>query len=420
MSPQLTARESEGGRLQPSDLIAGGPACWRANERATGVAKASRLPSSKECDSRSASASASTTFGSGDARARRPRTRARARPLPKRARAGAANQRREPTGERWQAAGVGPRREQKKSGPRAVKIMFDPRDDDGRDRDDGGRELSRGSRGPGDVRDRGSDDPRDVFMRDLDLPRSREREHVLDRDRDYSLRESETRTLATIGAFRVVSSRDLQDHNGRTVDPHSGDLRHLREQGLVRTIPMDGRKDVAVVLTDLGRHLLESHRHERDRDHRQEFYAELKKPREMEHDAQIYSAYLREAERLQERGARVERVVLDYELKREYQQWLHERDRGDGRPDRDENEIEEWASSHDLPYFDHQVHFPDLRIEYEDIDGRHEREDVEVMTVHYRGGRAAAAARSGFSCHGGSSARTGGRSDDPDLAGEFI
>ena len=49
-------------------------------------------------------------------------------------------------------------------------------------------------------------------------------------------------------------------------------------------------------------------------------------------------------------------VVLDYELKREYQEWLHERDRGhsdaDGRPDRDEDEIREWASDHDLPDFD--------------------------------------------------------------------
>jgi len=35
-----------------------------------------------------------------------------------------------------------------------------------------------------------------------------------------------------------------------------------------------------------------------------------------------HSAYEREAERLNERGAQVERVVLDYELKREYQQFL--------------------------------------------------------------------------------------------------
>jgi hypothetical protein len=46
------------------------------------------------------------------------------------------------------------------------------------------------------------------------LPRGLEREHVRDRDREYTLRGSESRTLATVGAFRVVSSRDLRDHNG--------------------------------------------------------------------------------------------------------------------------------------------------------------------------------------------------------------
>src|SRR5882672_3181302 len=205
--------------------------------------------------------------------------------------------------------------------------MFDPRDyGDSREREDNGREMSRGGRAPGDTRDRAANHPRDVFMRDLSLPRGQTRERVYDRGRDYSLRESESRTLSTVGAFRVVSSRDLGDR--KTVD---ADLRSLREQGLVQTIPTSSRKEVAVVLTDRGRHLLESHRDDRA-GRRQEFYAGLKKPREMEHDSQIYRAYLEEADRLHDRGARIERVLLDYELKREYQQWLHEHDRGDGRP----------------------------------------------------------------------------------------
>ena len=241
--------------------------------------------------------------------------------------------------------------------------MFDdPRSNDSRDRDEG--------------RDRDSHDrdvdPRDVFMEGLDLPRGLERELVHDRDREYSLRGSESRALSVVGAFRVVSSRDLLDHHDRPADPRTGDLRHLREQGLIRTVPLHGHRDVAVVLTDRGRDLLESHRRDRDggHDHSQEFYAELKKAREVEHDVQVYRAYEREAEQLQERGARIERVVLDYELKRDYQQFLQERNRGradsDGRPDRDASEIADWAREHDLPYFDGHVHFPDARIEYED------------------------------------------------------
>src|SRR5258706_608888 len=119
----------------------------------------------------------------------------------------------------------------------------------------------------------------------------------------------------------------------------------------------------------------------------QEFYARLVKPREVEHDSHVFNAYLREAEKLAERDARIDRISLDYELKREHQQWLHERDRdGNGRPNREPDEIEQWARDHNLPYFDDQVHFPDLRIEYEEIDGRHDHQDVEVLTVHYRGG----------------------------------
>jgi hypothetical protein len=81
----------------------------------------------------------------------------------------------------------------------------------------------------------------------------------------------------------------------------------------------------------------------------------------------------------------------------------------DGHPDRDEAEIERWALEHDLPYLDDQVHFPDLRIEYEELDGRRRHEDVEVLTVHYRGSHAAAAGRSGFTAYRGFSVRIGGR-----------
>jgi hypothetical protein len=102
-------------------------------------------------------------------------------------------------------------------------------------------------------------------------------------------------------------------------------------------------------------------------------------------DVQVYHAYERHAERLEARGARIERVILDYELKREYQKWLHERDKDrddyDRHPDRTAEEIREWALEHDLPCFDDEVHFPDLRIEYE-LDDRLEHRNIEVTTEH--------------------------------------
>src|SRR5258708_2605047 len=219
---------------------------------------------------------------------------------------------------------------------------------------------------------------------------------VRDRDREYTLRGSETRTLATVGAFRVVSSRDLRDHHDRPLDPRSGDLRHLREQGLINTVRVPGSREHAVALTKEGRGLLERHR-ERDQGNRQTFWDGLKREREREHDLQVYRAYERAVERLANRGARVERVILDHELKREYQTWLHERDRDrsdyDGHPDRTDEEIRGWAIEHDLPYFDDEAHFPDLRIEYQEPDRRWEHDDIQGTTEHYRGAHAASAAR---------------------------
>ena len=55
------------------------------------------------------------------------------------------------------------------------------------------------------------------------------------------------------------------------------------------------------------------------------------------------------------------RVVLDYELKCDYQRFLHVRNRGekdcDGRPDREPEEIARWAREHEVPYDDGHVRF---------------------------------------------------------------
>jgi hypothetical protein len=149
---------------------------------------------------------------------------------------------------------------------------LDPRwSDDPRDRDNNGlraealakagRELSRGSRGGlSNPREREPLDARDVFTRDLELPRGPKRERVWARDSDVRLRGSEVRTLATVGAFRVVPAGDLRDGHDRPLDPHRGDLRHLRDSGLVETIPTTGSDRALVVLTERGRDVLERNR----------------------------------------------------------------------------------------------------------------------------------------------------------------
>lgn len=294
---------------------------------------------------------------------------------------------------------------------------FDPRWSDARDRDsiDGlDREIYR------DTRERG-DDPRDALLNDLDLPRGLERELVLDRDRVYELNGEDSRMLAAVGAFRVVSERDL-DPRDDGLDCRNDSLEHLREQGLVRNISLDGQ-DRGVVLTDRGRDLLEANRRDRGDERQQEFYAGVNRPRELTHDAELYRAYQRAEKQLRDDGAEVRRVILEQELKREYQSFLqeHNRDRpdSDGRPDRDAREIALWAQEHELPYFDERVHFPDFRVEYE-RDGREGHQDVEVLTPHYRGAHAANRTRTGFVCVRVRTGGRGGGSFDPRLAEELI
>ena len=248
----------------------------------------------------------------------------------------------------------------------------------------------------------------------MHLPRGLERERIHVNEHDYHLRGSEVRALATIGAFRVVPIDDVRDDRGRSGDLRHGDLDRLRSAGLIRSVaPFDrGERTTLVTLTERGRDVLESHQ-ARDYERPQTFYAGLLKSRELTHDAQLYRAYVRSAERLQADGARVDRVVLDYELKREYQRFLQERNRdrsdSDGRPTRTRDEIREWAQDHDLPVLNDRVQFPDFRIEYERSDGRRDVEDVEVTTVHYRGMHAAGKVQAGFTRFRGVGGRVGGR-----------
>ena len=165
---------------------------------------------------------------------------------------------------------------------------YDPRDDDGRSRGDS-FERHRGSRGSSD-RD---DDGRSTFGRHVDLPRGPDRELVRERKRSYELNGQESEALATIGAFRVVHADDLREvfDGERDPKPARQGLRHLQESGLLERIPLESRDRDVVVLTGRGRDVLEANRLERDQEPRQAFYAGLRKPRELTHDAQVYRAY---------------------------------------------------------------------------------------------------------------------------------
>jgi hypothetical protein len=275
----------------------------------------------------------------------------------------------------------------------------DPREHGERDRDDE-RPRVYGER------DRADHDPRDGLMHDLDLPRGEDRELVVDRDRVYELNGEDSRTLAAVGTFRLVPEQEL--------DVEHDSLSHLRDEGLVETVDLGG-DERGVVLTKEGRDLLSSHTLEREDEARQSFHAGVSRPREIGHDSNLYATYRQEEARLRDEHGDLEigRVILEQDLKREYQEFLQDRNRNrpdsDGRPDRDDDEIRCWAREHDLPYFDGQVHFPDYRIEYE-VDGRERHEDIELFTPHYRGAHAVSRSKTGFRIYVVGSRGGGGRS----------
>ena len=134
--------------------------------------------------------------------------------------------------------------------------MYDSRwGDDVRDRDERARDV--------DPRDR---DPRDPFVHGLDLPHGLERELVQDeREHLYELNGEDSRMLATVGAFRVVAERDLDDMRDAYADPRDATLHHLGDEGLIRFVQIDGGERAAA-LTNLGWDVLDAHRRDREDD----------------------------------------------------------------------------------------------------------------------------------------------------------
>jgi len=145
----------------------------------------------------------------------------------------------------------------------------------------------------------------------------------------------------------------------------------------------------------------------------QKLYAGMVKPREVEHDAQIYRAYRKEAECIEQKGGTNLRVHLDFELKSHIQKAIHAERKA--APERDMAEIKQQvARQFDLPYVNDGIQIPDARIDYDlprdpdrDIDrgSRTSHEDIEVLTAAYRPGHLRNKAQAGFHVYASSSDR---------------
>lgn len=214
---------------------------------------------------------------------------------------------------------------------------------------------------------------------------------LYDRDRGYRLRASEIRTLVDLGKFRVIATEDLavQVYGGQR-EEIKHDLSNLLRQGLVRKAIFNGPENIPrelLTLTKRGQRLVRANvlvpRH-------QAMYSGFAKPREANHDADLYKLYNKEVARILQQGGRNPRVVLDFELKRKINHDIARLGR-EARP--------EIAAQHGLRIVRGRIPIPDVRIEYEKPSGDLARVDLELVTEHYRGRSLADKVQAGFSLY---------------------
>jgi hypothetical protein len=227
------------------------------------------------------------------------------------------------------------------------------------------------------------------------------------------LRREEQQLLREAGRFRVVAVKDVAQTIYRGDErAMRTDLDYLRDRGLISLDSVAPRNDghwlakpriELVTLTKEGERLAHA---TASLPPEQRLYHGLVKPREAEHDAQIYRAYLKEAERIEKAGGNNLRVELDFELKSKVQKAIHAAQKAD--PERDINEIKrEVAQQQELPYVRDKIEIPDARIHYDTDQGsRTAFSDVEVVTAAYRPGHMRAKSQAGFRAYASASDRS--------------
>lgn len=241
----------------------------------------------------------------------------------------------------------------------------------------------------------------------------RTREGVAVDIRDVRLRPEERQLLGETGRFRVLNIKDVK----RTI--YQGDeramrtdLHYLRKSGLVSVDSVAPRNDghwlpqkriEVVTLTKEGKQLASETNSFASE---QKLYHGLVKPREAEHDTQIYRAYLKESERIEKAGGGNLRVELDFEIKSRVQKAIRAARKAD--PERDMAEIKrEVAEQQQLPFVRNKIEIPDARIHYDmDQGARTAFSDVEVVTAAYRPGHMRAKSQAGFRMYASSSDRS--------------
>jgi hypothetical protein len=205
-------------------------------------------------------------------------------------------------------------------------------------------------------------------------------------------------SMIDIGRFRTVDASDLAHFIYRgDVARMKQDHRNLREQGLIeRKTLFRAHKSARrlVTLTELGRRIVTKAAGLGDG---QRLYHGFIRPKDLDHDADLYKVYQEAARRIQEKGGRPLRIRLDSELKESI------------------NRAKEAAKA--FPYEERRtllgaalrrngltirgttIHLPDIQVEYETREGNIERENLELLSQHYGKEGIRSKAGAGFSMY---------------------
>ena len=213
------------------------------------------------------------------------------------------------------------------------------------------------------------------------LPDRRTQLH--DRGRTYSLCSSEIAAMADIGRFRTVDVRDLSRFiYGGNETRLKYDLENLRAQGLVeeKTLFRAHRNARRLVtLTAEGQQIF---RKTSGLPNEQRIYHGFVKPKELDHDADLYKVYQKAAEEIHEKGGKPTRIRLDFELKES----INRAKETAGRLSEDERKrlLAAVAEEQGLTIDGASIHLPDIQVEYEAREGVVQRQNLELLSRNYR------------------------------------
>jgi len=218
----------------------------------------------------------------------------------------------------------------------------------------------------------------------------------VEREHSRSLDESDLNTLTDIGTFRALAVEDVARHRyGGNLDETRRHLATLTRQGLVRSRTSYPERAVYVTLTRAG-HRLVAQDGERENPS-QKVYHGFVKTREARHDAALYRLYQQEIARIEHKGGRVRRVILDFELKQSINRQLAKLK---GLPDEEQLRVKHHiAQEHGLAVVKGKIPLPDLRLEYEGPDQQLTKVDLELVTSHYHHDNLVAKAQAGFAMY---------------------